>query len=88
MTCYIVAFESIPNSDREKIRECIQTFGAYCPINATCWAIVTDSLPRAVVDKIIAVSPTSRVFVVRSGTAAAWRNAFSDAHTNWLKKNL
>ncbi len=35
-----------------------------------------------------ALEDEDRIFVLRSGTEAAWRKALSQKHTDWLKKNL
>ncbi len=67
----------------------MRAYGAYCPINATCWALLTDKKAVDVRDDLeIALQKGDRLFVVRSGTEAAWRNAVSQAHSDWLKKNL
>lgn len=89
MTCYIVSFEVKTEAARTKLRERLKTFGGYCPINHTCWAVTSDKKVTEVRDHIAEVlGPGDRLFVVRSGTAAAWRNAYGEKHSEWLKKNL
>jgi len=89
MTCYIVSFDVNSEPTRKKLHERLKTFGSYCPINRTCWAILSTKKAAEVRDKISEVlDPGDRLFVIRSGTAAAWRNPFGEKHSAWLKKYL
>jgi hypothetical protein len=42
---------------------------------------IRDSLGRV-------MQSGERVFVIRSGTEAAWRNSYGEKNNEWLKKNL
>lgn len=89
MTCYVVTFEISAPAIRASVRTQLQSFSGYCPIHANCWAILTDKTAAQVRDQVMAVmTPTDRVFVVRSGTEAAWRGAYGEENTTWLKTNL
>jgi hypothetical protein len=89
MNCYIVSFQAKELAVRKKLREMLRTYSKFCPINNTCWAIVTDQRAKEIRDFLKeALSPEDRLFVVRSGTEAAWRNAISPKHSEWLKNNL
>jgi hypothetical protein len=88
MTCYIVSFEPAANETAEKIREHLRALSDYCPINAYCWAVKSDLTASALREQIGIGSPGARIFVIRSGTAAAWQNAYAQANSDWLKKNL
>ncbi len=89
MTCYIVSFQVASTETRNRLREELKTYPGYCPINNTCWAITTDKKASEVRDHLTTtLKRGDRIFVVRSGTEAAWRNAISEGHTAWLKKNL
>lgn len=89
MTCYVVTFEVSTEATREKIRALLKTFGGYCPIHANCWAITTSNTAAQVRDQIMAaVGPIDRVFVIRSGTEAAWINSYGEDNNKWLKSNL
>lgn len=89
MTCYIVSFQAKELPVRQSLRALLKTYSSYCPINNTCWAIVTDQKATEIRDYLkSALSDGDRVFVVRSGSEASWRNAISDKHSDWLKKNL
>lgn len=89
MTCYIVSFEVKQEATRLKVRDILRGFRGYCPINKTCWAILTDDKASNVRDAITEVLESGdRVFVIRSGTEAAWRNSYGEKNNTWLKKNL
>ncbi len=89
MTCYIVSFQAKQLAVRQSLRERLKTYSKYCPINNTCWAIITDQKATEVRDHLVEVlAPGDRLFVVRSGTEAAWRSAISPKHSEWLKDNL
>jgi hypothetical protein len=50
---------------------------------------MSDKNAAEVLDDLkVALESKDRLFVIRSGTAAAWMNAISQKHTDWLKKNL
>lgn len=89
MNCYIVSFQAKQRSTRDALRERMRSFGAYCPINATCWALMSDKKATEIRDDLKApLEKGDRIFVIRSGTEAAWRSAISPKHSEWLKKNL
>ncbi len=85
MSTYIVTF-SVDDKDRkEKLRERLKSYGTYCPINANCWAIVSENTPVQIRGNLDAVLDSKdRIFVIRSGTVSAWRNAYSDDNSKWL----
>jgi hypothetical protein len=85
MACYVVTFDAI---DIETIRTRLKTLSAYCPIHPHAWAVVTDKTAVQLRDFLSQGFPTSRIFVVRSGTEAAWLNAYGEKNNEWLKKNL
>lgn len=89
MTCYIVSFEPHSEESRARINERLKTFPSYCPINKYCWAIKTDIRAVQVRDRLAEVMEKGEMlFVVRSGTEGAWRNAYGEKHSAWLKEHL
>ena len=87
--CYIVSFDVSSDAIREKVKERLKEYESYCPINRHCWAIVTDAKAREIRNKVgEVIGPRNRLFVVRSGTEAAWRNSYGEKYNEWLKKNL
>jgi hypothetical protein len=89
MYCYIVAFEVKDPVKLASLKEGMKTYGTYCPINATTWAIVSSTSAVEIRDRLTnLLDPTDRFFVVRSGVEAAWKNPYGIGNTEWLKKNL
>ena len=90
MSCYIVSFQAKELTTRQALRERLKTYPSYCAINNTCWAIVTDQKSAEIRDHLKDLLQTGdRIFVVRSGTEGAWRNAAGGVTANeWLKENL
>ncbi len=87
--CYIVAFQTALPATRVRLVELLKSFGTFCPMTRNCWAIVTQQNAKEVRDFLAtALGPRDRLFVVRSGTEAAWRNAFGPKNNEWLKKHL
>jgi len=89
MTCYIITFQTNTDISRNKVLGVLQTYGTYCPIHKYCWAIKTNEKSPQIVDKIRKVLTSEDfVFVIRSGTEAAWFNSYGEKNDNWLKENL
>jgi hypothetical protein len=89
MNCYIVSFQATLRSTGDALRERMKAYRAYCPINATCWALMSDKKAAEIRDDLkVALGNGDRIFVIRSGTEAAWLNAISQKHSDWLQKNL
>jgi hypothetical protein len=89
MTCYIVTFQTNSEASRSKVREVLKGYGSYCPIHNYCWAIKTDKKAKDVRDDVRSVlASNERVFVVRSGTEAAWFNSHGEEYDKWLVENL
>ncbi len=89
MTCYIVTFQTNSEASNDKVQEFLKSYRYYCPIHDHCWAINTEQRAVEIRDKIQNVlDQGERVFVVRSGTEAAWFNSFGEAYDKWLRENL
>jgi len=86
---YIVTFETASQENLEKIEKLLKTYPGYCPIHKYCWAIFSDSKPIDIHNHLKqALGLNDRLFVIRSGTMAAWSNSYGEQHDEWLKKNL
>ena len=89
MTTYIVTFEINENARKVKVKEFLKTFGPYCPIHYNAWAISTEKKSAEIRDSLNHLLIASdRIFVIRTGTEAAWRNTYGSDNSDWLKKNL
>lgn len=89
MTCYIVSFQVNNIESRRKIWALLKTYPAYCPVNDTLWAITSDKTAVNIRDHLKTVlSADDRLFVIRSGSEAAWINTYGQENSDWLKNNL
>jgi hypothetical protein len=87
MPCYIISYDVRVGGDYEPLYAAIKSYGTWAHITQSTWAIVTDTSPTAVRDRLAGLlSPQDRLFVIKSGTGAAWRNVMSNSE--WLKKYL
>jgi len=89
MACYIVIYDVHDASRIKKVEDLLKKYNGQCAINDVSWAILSDKKASEIRDEIMAllVAP-DRLFVIRSGTEAAWYRPYSDKHSEWLKKNL
>ena len=89
MTTYIVTFEVEDASRTYYLKEKLKNFNAFCPIHGNCWAILSDQTPIEIRDFLDeALSAEDHIFIIRSGTYAAWRNTYSEKNSEWLKEKL
>jgi hypothetical protein len=89
MPAYIITAEISDSSKLTALVEKLKSFGGFCPINKTSWAITADKTAVELRDSLAeTISPADRLFVIRSGTEAAWRNSYGNDHNEWLKKYL
>jgi len=87
-TCYIVTFELGAAGNRPALLERLKSFGGFCPLTANSWAITSTQSAAQVRDDLKEVIGGGRLFVFRSGTEAAWINAYSEKNSEWLKREL
>lgn len=90
MTAYIITIETSSESVREKVRTQLKTYGGYCPILKDSWAISNAATSSVQIRDSLTglLDPNDRIFVIRSGTEAAWAKAYSKENSDWLMKNL
>ena len=87
--CYIITFEIADPTTRTALTERLKAYGSFCPIHEHCWAILTDQSAAQIRDFLTSLlGPTDRLFVIRSGTEAAWLRSYGESHNEWLKKYL
>jgi len=85
--CYIISYQIISPRDTSTIDEAIKSYGTWAQITETTWAVVTSSSASQVRDSLQTfLSPEDKIFIVRSGFEAAWKNVICTSE--WLKKNL
>lgn len=65
----------------------IKSYGTWAKIVDNTWAIVTEKSAKEVRDHLSSlIGSDGRIFVVKSGVEAAWKNAICT--NEWLKKNI
>ena len=89
MTTYIVTFEVNDDLKKNQIKEKLKQYSGYCPIHDNCWAVISDQSPAQILDFLNKdLSVSERIFVIRSGIAAAWTNPYGSKNSEWLKERL
>lgn len=89
MPAYIITFELNNTEKLDSLLKGLKSYGSYCPINDTSWAIRSEKTAVQIRDHLLTlIGSGDRVFVIRSGTEAAWSNSYGPKHDEWLKKHL
>ena len=84
---FIISYDLPEGADYSEIHKAIKSYGTWAKITLSTWSIVTENKAKDIRDHLIETVPQgSRLFVVKSGSIAAWRNVICS--NNWLKKNL
>ncbi len=88
MTCYIVSYDLIaPGRNYEALYTALKSYSKWARINESLWAVVTTSTAPQIRDHLQQhMDANDRLFVIKSGVAAAWRNSI--CKNEWLKENL
>lgn len=88
MACYIISYDlRAPGRDYEKVYEKIKSFGKWAKITESTWAVVSAKTASQIRDDLkVIVDANDRLFVVKSGVEAAWRN--TKCTSEWLRANL
>lgn len=87
MTCYIISYDKREGGDYEPLYDAIKSYKTWAHINESVWAIVTANSAVQVRDHLATfMDSKDRLFVVKSGSEAAWRNSL--CKSEWLKENL
>lgn len=86
-TCYIISYDMAEGGNYDDLCEAIRAYGTSAPITESTWAVVTENSAKKIRDHLGQYLPEdSRLFVVRSGTEAAWFDVL--CRNQWLKKHL
>ena len=89
MSCYIISYDlnDGDDGDYETLISAIKRYKTWAHITESTWAVVSDENHKAIRDHLSSLMPEgSRLFVIKSGTAAAWRNVM--CRNQWLKDYL
>lgn len=75
MRCYIVSYDLKEGGDYAPLIEALKSYTAWAHVTESTWAVVSDDDQKQIRDHLAELIPEgSRLFVVRSGGAGAWRN--------------
>lgn len=87
MKTYIVSYDLVGKRDYEALYRELKAKKAWAKITESTWAVVSDESAKELRTRLFSVmDQDDRLFVVKSGTEAAWRN--SRCTNEWLKKWL
>jgi hypothetical protein len=90
MATFLVSFEINDWARANNFREHLKTFGSYCPVNNTSWAIVSnnsaDELKLHLLQHLN--GGTDRMIIVRAGSDVSWVNSYGEQWDDWLEKNF
>ncbi len=85
--CYIISYDMAEGGDYNALHKAIKDYGTWAHITESTWAVVTEYSAEVIRDDLSDYLPDgSSLFVVGSGTEAAWRNVF--CRSEWLKRSL
>ncbi|RRY07074.1 CRISPR-associated protein Cas2 [Brucella anthropi] len=88
MKCYIISYDlRAPGRNYDDLYETIKGYNKWARINESVWAVVTTQSAKEIRENLAnSLDSDDRIFVVKSGVEAAWRN--SRCKNEWLKENL
>ena len=87
MKCYIISYDLRKKRDYESLYRAIRSYSKWAQIAESTWAVVTTNSAVEIRDNLLRVMDNDdRLFVVKSGVEAAWRNSI--CKNEWLKENL
>lgn len=87
MKCYIISYDLRGDRDYDALYKAIKSYPQWAHITESTWAVETETTAVQVRDRLSAtMDDDDRVFVVKSGTEAAWRNVICS--NTWLKEHL
>ena len=89
MVAYLVTYDLNrgSRSDYEELYDAIKSYGIWARVTESTWIVVTEATVAEVRNHLFSLmDEKDRLFVLKSGRAASWRNA--RCRNEWLKKWL
>lgn len=85
--CYIISYDLRKSRNYDPLYQALKSYGKWARITESTWAVVTTTSAVEIRDRLRKMmDDDDRLFVIKSGTEAAWRN--SRCKSEWLKENL
>lgn len=87
MPCYLISYDLLKSRNYEPLYAAIKAYGTWAHIHESVWAVVTSNSAVQIRDDLLRhVDADDRIFVVKSGSEAAWRGVI--CKSEWLKENI
>lgn len=87
MKCYIISYDLRNDRNYDALYKAIKSYPKWAHVVESTWAVVTTRKAVQIRDYLTTkVDDDDRVFVIKSGTEAAWKNSI--CRNEWLKDNL
>ena len=87
MATYIISYDLRGQRQYDALYAAIKKYPAWAHITESTWAVKTGRSAVAVRDNLTkSIDADDRIFVVKSGVEAAWRNV--KCKSEWLKEHL
>jgi len=84
---YLISYDMAEGGNYEDLYGAIQAYGTWAHITDSLFAVVTEQSAKKIRENLVEYFPKgSRLFIVKSGTEAAWRNVMCS--NKWLKEKL
>ena len=89
MGTYLITFE-IRSGRLQEFLQRLKKFGSYCPMNSDCWIIISPLSAVEILEDLenYTIPTTDKLFVLKTGSEAAWSGIYDEAWHTWLKNNL
>jgi hypothetical protein len=90
MAAFLVTFEINDSTRANRFREHLKLFGSYCPMNNNSWIIISNlsaiDLLNQLQEQVDILN--DKLFILRTGSEAAWSAIYAEPWHEWLSKNL
>lgn len=87
MASYLITYDLRKNRDYTSLYSAIKSYGTWAKITESSWIVVTEQNAVQVRDFLSnSLDEDDRLFVMKYGGAAAWKNAI--AQNDWFHKYL
>jgi|TARA_B110000114_G_C14758970_1_gene264050 hypothetical protein len=87
MATFIISYDISDDGNYDKLYEKLKSYNGWAKITESTWAIGSSKKAAEIRNDLKPlIGDSGRLFVIKSGMGAAWRNVI--ASNEWLKKNL
>ena len=84
---YLISYDMAEGGKYDDLYAAIKAYGTWAHITESLFAIATEQSAKEIRENLSEHFPKgSRLFIVKSGTEAAWRNVMCS--NEWLKEKL